>query len=183
MSDANNSPDKSKVKTMLITSFEDATSKIQERINKGRELRQIQVNNTEQFENLNLEFKKWDGYNSLLLKQLFTTEEISNGYENWGIELVSINLGRIDHRTRRLKDQLKLFIDQLEVIQGNLELYKEDNFGKSNFRTIKKYIVCRTLPTIKKIKSWLENHTGHIIASLLTGVLILIIKRKLNIDK
>lgn len=185
MSDSTSITSESKEETMLKTTTEDAKSKIIERIKIGHELKQLDVSTSEQFDHIALELKKWHHYNSLLLKQMFTTDEISNFYDNCDAEVLVQNIGRIDLRAKRVKDQLKIHIDRLEVIINNLSLYKIAKNGEINKsyvpRIFFKKIELKIL--FNKIINWLENHTGQIIAAVITTVLTGWVAWKLGIKK
>lgn len=82
----------------LKISLEKAKSLLQDRIEKGKELRQTQIgsqhlqiniqhpqiNIQKEFVATNWEFTTWDSYNSDLLKQMFTTEAFAVEYKRCG---------------------------------------------------------------------------------------------------
>ncbi|MGB7289167.1 MAG: hypothetical protein WBC62_03600, partial [Candidatus Macondimonas sp.] len=68
----------------LAVSRDDAKARIQERIEKGFQLKQHRVETRETFEVLSNDYSKWDSFNSELLKRLFTTDEMAKEYNSWG---------------------------------------------------------------------------------------------------
>jgi predicted nucleotide-binding protein len=64
----------------LRVSPEDAKSRLADRGDKGKKLKDIPILSSENFDAARKEFYKWDSYNQELLKQLFTNEELSDEY-------------------------------------------------------------------------------------------------------
>ncbi|MQU62336.1 hypothetical protein GHO25_04235 [Pseudomonas sp. FSL R10-1350] len=61
----------------LTRSRGDAKAKLEERIEKGLELKQRQVDTRESYETLRTDYSKWDSFNVEMLKQSFNTDEIA----------------------------------------------------------------------------------------------------------
>lgn len=112
-----------KPKLELVISRDDAKAKLQERIEKGMILKQGRVETYEGYESLSNEYSKWDSFNSELLKQIFTTAEMADEYDHWGIAVMSMyepSLGEkiadrfkgIDSKIHRLDS----IIERLEII-------------------------------------------------------------------
>ena len=74
----------SKVKLELTITRDAAKKRLQERIEKGIELNTTRVETYEQLEVFSNEYRKWDAFNSELLKQIFTTTEMAEEYDSWG---------------------------------------------------------------------------------------------------
>lgn len=72
-----------KVPAELLISRDEAKSKLQERIQKGLEIKQIQVSSREALESARNEYSKWNAFNEELLKRIFTTEELAEEYSHW----------------------------------------------------------------------------------------------------
>lgn len=107
----------------LVVSRDDAKSRLQDRIEKGMELKKKQVANFQDFEALQHDYSKWDSFNSELLKRLFTSDELAHEYDWWGAMAVSMyepSLGEkiadvykdIDKKIRRIDS----IIERLELI-------------------------------------------------------------------
>lgn len=107
----------------LVVTREEAKQRIQDRIDKGRELKGRPVNTPEAYEELKNNYDKWDSFNSELLRRIFTTDEAGKEYDFWGVMSVSMyeeSLGEkiadtykdIDKKTHRLDSM----IERLELI-------------------------------------------------------------------
>ena len=75
----------------LVMSRDDAKARLQERIEKGLELKQRRVETRETFEMLSNDYSKWDAFNSELLKRIFTTDEMAKEYDFWGAMAISMH--------------------------------------------------------------------------------------------
>lgn len=112
-------------KAELTVGRDEAKSKLQERINKGRELKQRPASTREQYDELSKEFDKWDRFNTQLLETLFTSEQMSSEYArvpSLGVisfhtpslgEQISSLYDRIDNKAHRLDS----IIERLELVQ------------------------------------------------------------------
>ncbi|MGL6364427.1 hypothetical protein ACSZMZ_00470 [Aeromonas veronii] len=69
--------------TELLTSRDEAESKLQERIHKGRDIKQIQITSLDALDTARNEYNKWNSFNTELLKRMFTTEELAGEYSQW----------------------------------------------------------------------------------------------------
>lgn len=107
----------------LAVSRDDAKTRLQERIEKGLELKQRRVETRETFEVLSNDYSKWDSFNSELLKRLFTTDEMAKEYHFWGAisrsmlepslgEKIAVVYKNIDNKIHRLDS----IIERLELI-------------------------------------------------------------------
>ncbi len=74
----------------LTVSRDEAKQRLQDRIEKGMELKSKQVNTREAFEELKNNYSKWDSFNSELLRRIFTTDEAAKEYDYWGVMAVSM---------------------------------------------------------------------------------------------
>jgi predicted nucleotide-binding protein len=77
-----NTVSEQKLPTELLISQDDAKSKLQDRIQKGIELKNIHVDSLDALNTARNEYYKWDSFNTELLKRIFTTEEHSNEYSH-----------------------------------------------------------------------------------------------------
>ncbi|MEH8175637.1 nucleotide-binding protein [Aeromonas veronii] len=69
--------------TELLTPRDEAESKLQERIHKGRDIKQIQITSLDALDTARNEYNKWNSFNTELLKRMFTTEELAGEYSQW----------------------------------------------------------------------------------------------------
>jgi hypothetical protein len=65
----------------LVVSREDAEGKIQDRIQKGKELLNRQITVWEEMKAARNDYYKWSDYNKELIKRLFTNESLAQEYE------------------------------------------------------------------------------------------------------
>jgi predicted nucleotide-binding protein len=77
-----NTVSEQKFPTELLISQDEARSKLQDRIQKGIELKNIHVGSLDALNTARNEYYKWDSFNTELLKRIFTTEEHSNEYSH-----------------------------------------------------------------------------------------------------
>lgn len=99
-----------------------ARTRLQERIDKGRQLHGRQVNTGEEAEAFNKEYEKWDDYNGTLLDSLFTNDSLVTEY-NWSVSMGLIAYDEtMGHKYRRNLEHLSKKIDQLESIFERIEL-------------------------------------------------------------
>lgn len=117
-------PTTAKPKLELVTSRDDAKTRLQERIDKGMGLKHGRVDTREGYETLSNEYSKWDAFNSELLKQIFTTGEMADEYDSWNGSMVMSmhqpSLGEnIADRYKGVDDKihrLDSIIERLEII-------------------------------------------------------------------
>ena len=69
-----------KLPAELLISRDDAKSRLQERIQKGLELKQAQINSREALDVAKNEYSKWNSFNAELLKRIFSTEDLADEY-------------------------------------------------------------------------------------------------------
>ena len=107
----------------LVMPRDEAKTRLQERIEKGLELKQRHVETRETFEGLSNDYSKWDSFNSELLKRIFTTDEMTQEYDYSGAfailmrepslgEKIADLFKNIDHKIHRLDS----IIERLELI-------------------------------------------------------------------
>lgn len=111
----------------LLVSRDEARGRLQERIEKGLELKQRRADTQEAFEALSNDFHKWNSFNTELLKRLFTNEELADEYSYWGMmaiagyepslgEKIADRYKDVDEKIHRLDS----IIERLELIPLNL---------------------------------------------------------------
>ncbi|BBH19808.1 hypothetical protein Back11_11530 [Paenibacillus baekrokdamisoli] len=105
----------------LKAPMEEVASKIKPRINEGYILIRFEVLSENELKHAEASFKKWNDYNTLLLKSLFTTNEISDEYDaSSSISFISQSW---HDEYRIFLDYLHSKISTLESILGRLELF------------------------------------------------------------
>lgn len=137
----------------LLISRSDTKSKLQERIQKGLEIKQLQIGSSETFEIAENEYNEWDAFNTELLKRIFTTVELANEYSYWVGSMIlhmrEKSLGEkiaqlykeIDQKNHRMDS----IIERLELVPLNYELNpsltKQDEPTFTSLKTKKVFLV------------------------------------------
>jgi predicted nucleotide-binding protein len=105
----------------LRVSIEDARSRLADRAEKGQKLKEIPINSWESLDAAKKEFSKWSSYNRELLKQLFTSDQLSDEYARYfgGVLSMGRNLGR---DIREFHEDVDDKVHRLESIAERLEL-------------------------------------------------------------
>lgn len=106
----------------LLVTRDDARSKIEERIEKGRLLRSTQISSRDALEKTKNEYFKWDKFNAELLRRIFTTEEISEEYSRWFGGVFSTQPQSLSEDITDLYKDIDSKIHRLDSISERLEL-------------------------------------------------------------
>jgi predicted nucleotide-binding protein len=111
----------------LNVSREEAKTRLEDRIEKGRELKQIPIRSKPEYDQAYNAYSKWDSFNDELLKRIFTTHELAEEYSQYGFGIIAIghvsSLGEdivdlhknIDRKIHRIDS----IIERLELIPLN----------------------------------------------------------------
>lgn len=105
-----------------------AKSKLQERMQKGLEIKKTLISSQYNLEMARNEYSKWNSFNIEMLKRMFTTEELADEFSSWSAAIfVSMRESSLDEQISDLfKDidnkvhRLDSIIDRLELIQVNI---------------------------------------------------------------
>lgn len=129
-----NRPPEPKRPAELTVTREEAKARLQDRIEKGMELKQVQVNTAQSYEVALNEFSKWDSFNVELLKRIFTTDELASEYSWWGIAVIG---GRrsLGEQIAELSKDIDKKIHRLDSIIERLELFSLDSVQRSESHT------------------------------------------------
>jgi len=111
-------------RTNLLVSRSDAEAKLKSRISIGEKLLEIKITTEYEWENANVERKKWHGYNRELLKRLVDTEELVEDYDSPRVGSIPINPTVEDLRERFISE-VKYYLGNLASIHERLELIPE----------------------------------------------------------
>ena len=106
----------------LIMPIDEAKIRLQERIEKGLELKQRRVETRETFEALSNDYKKWNSFNSELLKRVFTTDEMAKEYDLWGAVAISMREPSLGEKIADVYKDIDKKIHRLDSIIERLEL-------------------------------------------------------------
>ena len=107
----------------LAVSAEEARSRLEERVAKGNEIKEIQINSPDELDVAKKNYYKWNDFNEELLKRLFTTEEFSEEYSYWGgVGVISLGERPLDKKIHDFHDDVNDKLHRLDSIIERLEL-------------------------------------------------------------
>lgn len=106
----------------LVKSREDAKTQLQDRIEKGRELKSAQIRSVQEYEALKHNYSKWNAFNVELLKRLFSTDELASEYSYWGAMSVSMREPSLGEKIDDTYKDIDKKIHRLDSIIERLEL-------------------------------------------------------------
>lgn len=106
----------------LVVSRDEAKQRLQDRIDKGLELKQRQVTTPAAFEELSNAYSKWDSFNSELLRRIFTTEEAAREYDFWGVASIAYHEPSLGERIADVYKNVDKKIHRLDSLIERLEL-------------------------------------------------------------
>lgn len=115
-------PDTPAAEPELRESADSAMRKINERIAKGTEIRARSIQNTEQLEAAQNDYRTWNSYNNELLLRLFSTAKFAEEYSWWGIGSFSMGEPSGQEKLEALGRDIAEKIRRLESIRNRLEL-------------------------------------------------------------
>ena len=109
----------------LLVSKAEATEKIQDRINIGKELLEVQISSEGDFTLLKRKTEKWTDYNTTLFKTLFDKSPLPNTHGERANRSFLYRVNMIIHWARDYKENIVNWIHDLDSIYEQLELYEE----------------------------------------------------------
>jgi hypothetical protein len=105
---------------------EEARRRIQERIDIGIQLRDGAIENAQQLDRAEDEYRKWSDYNADMLRGLFTTEELKDEYIR---QVGGLRIWRrpppFGYLVKEFRDDAQRKVTCLESIRDRLDLYEE----------------------------------------------------------
>lgn len=117
-----------KESTLLKFPHIEASRLLDERIQKGIQLRDNNINSWDELAVQKKELEKWDAYNAELLRKLFTTETLSDEYNRF-YGLASIidvySTPRLSEDIKEFKERVQDDINRLDSIKERLPLFDE----------------------------------------------------------
>lgn len=112
----------------LLISRDEAKSKLQDRIQKGLEIKQVQITSRDSLEAARNDYRKWNSFNTELLKRMFTTEELADEYSGWfGGVFVSTREPSLGEKIADLYKDIDQKVHRLDSIIERLELIPLNN--------------------------------------------------------
>ncbi len=101
----------------LLVTQEEAKTRLQERSDRGHELRKIKITTNQEYEILLNAFSKWNDYNLELLNRLFTSDKLAKEYRRIGLSTISFgSLG-----DTRVSDLITIIGDKINCIDSIIE--------------------------------------------------------------
>lgn len=111
-----------KVPLEIIGSRDDAKSRIQDRIDKGSALKKKPIGSPAECEAVRNDFYKWDSYNAELLKQVFTSDQMSTEYSAWGVFVLGGGEKSLGEKIKEVHGYIDDKIHRLDSINERLEI-------------------------------------------------------------
>lgn len=126
-------------KPLLTMPRSEIERRIDERIDKGKEILQMQISNEEELENARREYAKWTDYNADLMKRI--SDEFHNDYIRVGVRRGHVKPAPFEYSLSVFREDLENKINKLVSIKERLELYsdqslnvrEDDGFGNRIF--------------------------------------------------
>jgi len=106
----------------IIGTREDAKFRIQDRIEKGLALKKKSISSIAEYESVRNDYYKWDSYNAELLKQIFTSDEMSNEYSSWGPIAFIGGETSLGEKIKEFHNDIDDKIHRLDSINERLEI-------------------------------------------------------------
>ena len=148
------------------------SSQIQERINRGRRLLETPVTSENELKNLEFETEKWCGYNITLFENLFVESPLSVFTHGNKMVRSVYRENQIYNGTKEHKFYLTNWINDLESIYEQLELYEETTLIREKLH----YIKTQTTK-IKEFGKYMLTHWKQgiigIISSIIGGIILI----------
>lgn len=119
----------------LNVTRDEAKTRLQDRIEKGMELKKQQVVNYQDFETLQHDYSKWDSFNSELLKRLFASDELAHEYDWWGAMAVSMYEPSLGEKIAEVYKDIDKKIHRIDSIIERLELIPLNTAHQSPVRS------------------------------------------------
>lgn len=115
-------PQQPKQSAELLVPREEARTRLQERQSRGLEIRREQIVSRENYEKVSADYRKWDDFNTELLKRIFSTEEFSKEYSFWGGGVMAIGPTSLGEDIADLQKDIERKSQRLDSIVERLEL-------------------------------------------------------------
>lgn len=106
----------------LVVTRDEAKQRLQDRIDKGMELKSKQANTPETYTELSNAYSKWDSFNSELLRRIFTTDEAAKEYDFWGVMVASMSESSLGEKIADVYKDIDKKIHRLDSLIERLEL-------------------------------------------------------------
>lgn len=114
----------------LTVSREDAKARLQDRIEKGFALKNLQIVSGAMFNEAKDDYHKWNAFNHELLRRLFTTDEFAREYDNCAFGIVT--LFREPSVTEEMSQFEKDLDEKIRCIESIIERVELISLGSSH---------------------------------------------------
>ena len=148
----------------LLVSKAEATEKIQDRINIGKELLEVQISSEGDFTLLKRKTEKWTDYNTTLFKTLFDKSPLSSTH---GFVLVALTGQSLYEEIADHKENISHWINDLESIYDQLGLYEETTQIREKLR----YAKTKVITYKEKLKKDIPTHLKAIILGIIGSLI------------
>jgi predicted nucleotide-binding protein len=121
----------SKALLELLFPQEDAKAKLAERIEKGKDIKSVQINSVQDLDAAKNSYYKWNDFNTELLKRQFSTEELADEYSRWAeVGVISLHERSLLEKVRDFQKNIDDKIHRLDSIIERIELIPVANTVK-----------------------------------------------------
>jgi predicted nucleotide-binding protein len=116
------SPKEPEAPVELLVSRQEAKAKLEDRIQKGRDLRQLQITSGSALESAKNEYSKWSSFNVELLNRIFSSDKFAKEYSWWGAVVMGYHEPSLGEKIAELHKDIDEKIHRLDSIIARLEL-------------------------------------------------------------
>lgn len=102
-----------------------AMAQLNERMQKGYELKKVYIKSKDELAAAEKEYRKWNAYNTELLKRIFTTDEFSSEYSWWPGIAVGYTRTSLAQEILELHEKIDSKLHRIDSILERLELIPE----------------------------------------------------------
>ena len=141
------SPKEPEALAELLMSREEAKARLEDRIQKGRELRQVQISSVGELKAAENEYSKWNSFNVELLNRLFSSDKFANEYSSWGALFMRYHIPSLGEKIADLHKDIDDKIHRLDSIIERLDLIPINS------------IVATTSPTAPRVETTSKTKT------------------------
>ena len=114
---------------------EEARSRLQDRVGKGYEIKEISIRSADELEAAKKSYYKWNDFNEELLKRLFTTEELAEEYSHWiGVGVIAMSEPPLGKKIHDFHEDVDGKIHRLDSIIERIELIPVSSLAQNDDR-------------------------------------------------
>ncbi len=113
--------------TILTVPRDEASQKLNDRVKRGKEIRNLPIQTENDLKNAKNEKQKWSTYNLTLLKTIFSDDTFAEQYSPSKTASVSRINASLDYYIDEFREDIGRFIARLESVSDQLELIPESS--------------------------------------------------------